>query len=83
MRYTSPARAAEAIQWDGTNTEEVVAFVGTGNALVSHGRFQVRGNGEPEIWRDMFPGYWVRKDPDGWTCLTSPAAFEREWTAVK
>lgn len=78
MTYVTRPRRAEAVQYDGTNAAEIIAFAGEENTCQIPGGLEVRGSGG--IWRNFNPGDWVIKDlRDGWIHPASPETFGRVW----
>jgi hypothetical protein len=79
--YTVRPRRAEAVQWDGENTDEIKALAG--DQFVHEepgGHLLVWGSGG--TCRDFSIGDWVIRDlADGWVHPASPETFIRVWQA--
>ena len=82
MRYRSVPAEVEAILWDGTNDDEVRAFLG------DEAVFYVKGNGDAGLlWPDKAAYFgaprWIVRQPTGRRFLApTPEKFAQRWEPV-
>jgi hypothetical protein len=76
MRYVTRQLAVEAVQWTGSNTEEIRAFAGTDFLFTEDGRVWVRNAAGP--W-ELKLRDWISREDGKALIAHSEAAFARLW----
>jgi len=78
-RYTALPRVITALQWDGSNLEEIRELVGSTHASAIDGGITLLVMEEGRELRSLKPDDWVSLDEAGRIFVHSKAAFQVEW----
>jgi hypothetical protein len=70
----------QAVQYTGSNLEEIISLVGVGNAHTG-GEPALRVRLDADTWQDVKTGWWVSVR-DGDVCVSSGTVKETDWLPV-